>query len=161
MKLRRRREEKEGAGPPSRAPPSLSQAAAPLPLPALVFITSILPPPPSPTSPLLHHSQFLLRHGSGEQYSPAIPPPAVPPLPFFFIKLPKQKSVAVVTWRSTLPADPAVTGRAQLAHPCSFIQSDGRGFSLRFQWRPLCGGWSHRKTKYENELSCFITFIDE
>ena len=53
-----------------------------------------------------------------------------------------------------------ITGRAQLAAPCSFIQSVAAA-SLRFQWHPLCGGWSHRKTKDENELSCFITFIDE
>ena len=46
---------------------------------------------PTPSS-----AQLPLRHVPGEQYPPAIPPPAVPLLPFFFIKLPKHQSVADV-----------------------------------------------------------------
>ena len=50
---------------------------------------------------------------------------------------------------------------AQLAATLAPSPNRMAAASLRFQWHPLCGGWSHRKTKYENELSCFITFIDE
>ena len=66
--------------------------------------SSLHPAPPARIAP----PQLVGRHVSGEQYSPAISSPAVLLLPSLFIKLPKQKSVAVVTWRSTLPADPAV-----------------------------------------------------
>ena len=53
--------------------------------------------------------------------APAISSPAVLLLPSFFIKLPKQKSVEVVTWRApSLPTQlfySTITGRAQLAAP--------------------------------------------
>ena len=59
---------------------------------------SIISPSPSPPvhQPASSVTQLPLRHVPGEQYSPAIPPPAVPLLPSFFIKLPKQQSVAAV-----------------------------------------------------------------
>lgn len=157
-------EKKEGGGrSPTITCSAVTQSArsqTPLPFSPSSLHHFILPPPPGPTSPLLHHSQFLLRHGSGEQCPPAIPPPAVLLLPSFFIKLPKQQSVAGVTWRSTYLADPAVAGRASSR---TLAPSSNRmaAASLRSQWHPLCGERSHRKTKYENELSCFITFIDE
>ena len=118
-------------------------------------------PPPSPTSP---HPPPPGLSAATDRESNALqlsPPPAVPLLPSFFIKSPKQKSVAVVTWRSTLPADPAVTGGRPARRTLAPSSNRMAAASLRFQWHPLCGDWSHRKTKYENELSCFITFIDE
>lgn len=105
--------------------------------------------------------QLALRHGSGEQDSPATPPPAVLLLPSFFIKLPKQKSVEGRTVAGAQLAGPAVTGRAQLAAPLHPHSIGWPAASLRFQWHPLCGGWSHRKTKTENEVPCFVSFIDE
>ena len=130
-------------------------------------------PPPSPR----HHPALSL-HPSRPSTAPASSPPrvrramsssclcpAVSLLPFFFIKLPKQKSVAAIAWRSTQLADPAVLPNDNVArparhHPCSFIQS-GPTATSRSKGRPIHSGWSHRKTKIENELSCFITFIDE
>ena len=157
-------EEGEGALP-SRAPLPPSQAAAPLHsplLPSSLHSSSLHPAPPARIPP----PQLVCRHVSGEQYSPAIPPPAVPLLPSFFIKLPKQQSVEGRTVAGAQLADPAVlpndnTAGAQLATTLAPSSNRVATASLRSQWHPLCGGWSHRKTKYENELSCFITFIDE
>ena len=120
-----KKEEEEGAGSPSRAPsPSQPATIAPLLLSPSPFIISFSLPPPSPTSP--HPTaQLVGRHVSGEQYSPAIPLPAVPLLPFFFIKLLKQQSVERRTVAGAQLADPAVTGRAQLAAPCPFTKSGG------------------------------------
>lgn len=96
--------------------------------------------------------------------SSSYPSPAVPPLPSFFINYRSRRA-----WGRTVAehplAGPAVlpnddTARPARLHSCSFIQSGGPA-SLRFQWHPLCGGWNYRKTKTENELSYFITFIDE
>ena len=98
----------------------LRHSASPLPAPRscspLLFIISVLslhPAPPARIAP----PQLVSRHGSGEQCPPAIPPPAVPLLPFFFIKLLKQQSVEGRTVAGAQLADPAVTGRAQLAAP--------------------------------------------
>ena len=83
---------------------------------------SPLPPPP----------QLARRHGSEEQYLPAVPALVVPLLPFFFIKFLKQQSVAGRTWRSTQLADPAVlfndnvAARPARPHPCLFIKSGAR-----------------------------------
>lgn len=106
-----KKEEGEGEALSSRVLPLPSQAAARAHAPAPLLFS----PPPSFRSPSLHpahqpasrRAQLVGRHVSGEQYSPANPPPAILLLPSFFIKLPKQKSVAVVTWRSTQLADPA------------------------------------------------------
>ena len=111
-------EEGEGALP-SRAPLPPSQAAAPLHsplLPSSLHSSSLHPAPPARIPP----PQLVCRHVSGEQYSPAIPPPAVPLLPSFFIKLPKQQSVEGRTVAGAQLADPAVlpndnTAGAQLA----------------------------------------------
>ena len=132
-----------------------------------LFLSSFLlysplhPAPPTRNLP----AQLVCRHVPEEQYSPAIPSPAVPPLPSFFINYRSNRAWREGPWRSAQLADPAVLPNDNMRapsspHPCPFIQSDAAA-SLRFQWHPLCGGWSHRKTKYENELSCFITFIDE
>ena len=67
-------------------------------------------PPPSPPARIAP-PQLVGRHGSGEQCPPAILSPAIPPLPFFFIKLPKQHSVEGRTVAGVQPAGPAVTGR--------------------------------------------------
>ena len=156
------KKEEEGGALPSRAPPSPSQAAARArfrsPLLSSSFPLSL--PPPSPPA-RIPPPQLVSRHVSEEQSFQLSPPPAVPLLPSFFIKLPKQQSVAVVTWRSTQLADPAVTGGRPARRTLAPSSNRVAAASLRFQWHPLCGGWSHRKTKYENELSCFITFIDE
>ena len=51
-------------------------------------------------------------------------------LPFFFIKLPKQQSVAVAAWRGIQLAGPAVAG-TQLAAPCPLSNRVGAA-PLRF-----------------------------
>ena len=114
------KKEEEGGALPSRAPPSPSQAAARARFrsPLLSSSFPFFLPPPSPTSP--HPTaQLVGRHVSGEQYSPAIPLPTISLLPSFFIKSPKQQSVAVVTWRSTLPADPASRSSCSVRAPSS------------------------------------------
>ena len=141
-----------------------------------------LPSPPgralslSSTSFLLPSSRSTLHHSlpSAPSTAPASPPPrvgrampssypspAVPLLPFFFIKLPRQKSVAGRPWRSTQLSYSTITRRAQLARlPCSFIQS-GPTATSRSQWRSIHSDWGYRKTKTENEVPCFVSFIDE
>ena len=97
----------------SQSPPSF-----PLLFSFLFIISALLSLHPAPLAappPL----QFLLRHGTGEQCPPAVSSPAIPPLPSFFIKSPKQQSVAVVTWRSTLPADPASRSSCSVRAPSS------------------------------------------
>ena len=128
-------EKKEGGegGLKLRCLPSPSQAAARAPAPR-----SHLSSPPSFHSLSLHPAppariappQLLLRHGTGEQCPPAIPLPAVLLLPSFFIKLPKQQSVAVVTWRSTLPADPACRPSCSVRAPSSPAGPRPSGSSL-------------------------------
>ena len=118
-------------------------------------------PPPSPTNLPPPSPQLVGRHVPPSNCS-SYPSSSCSASPFLLHKLPKRKSVE----RRTVAGRPAVlpndnTAGAQLArHPCSFIQSVAAA-SLRFQWHPLCGDWSHMKTKTENELSCSITFIDE
>lgn len=105
-----KKEEEEGRSPaitrstaPARSRPE-SPLPAPVPFSHYHFCSPLPPPLPQPAS---RRAQLVGRHVPGEQYSPANPPPAILLLPSFFIKLPKQKSVAVVTWRSTQLADPA------------------------------------------------------
>ena len=104
----------------------------------------------SPSS--LHHSRpLLLLHPAHQPASPRpslsaatcrksnalqLSLPAVLLLPFFFIKLPKQKSVEGRTVAGAQLADPAVLPndnrtRPARRHPCSFIQSVAAA-SLRF-----------------------------
>ena len=97
--------------------------------------------------------------------APAIPPPAVPLLPSFFIKLPKQQSGRPL--RSVVPSLPAQLadcGRPACPQarslPVPSLSSTVSAFS-RLQVRPVRSGWSHRKTKTENEVPCFVFFIDE
>lgn len=135
-----RKEEGEGGGPASRVLPSPSQPAtiAPLPLSPLPFIIpfslSLRPAPPARIAPL----QFLLRHVSGKQYPPAIPPPAVLLLPSFFINYRSRRVWREGPWQGAQLADPAVlsndnTARAQLArHPCLLTQIGWPAASLRF-----------------------------
>lgn len=168
MKLRRRRKEK------SRSPaitcsaiPSQAATIVPAPLPLPFILSSSFPfslPPPSLTS----------QHPSAPACQPprvgrarlsSYPSPSCPASPFLLHKITEAEERGEKD-RGGAPSLPTqlfyltITGRAQLGAPCSFIQSVAAA-SLRFQWHPLCGGWSHRKTKDENELSCFITFIDE
>ena len=106
--------------------------ARPRPEPALH-----LPPPSSfPLSPsTLHLSlhppppQLVLRHVSEERCSPAVSALVVLPLPFFFIKLRNQQSVAERTVAEHPLADPAVLpndnpARPARRHPCFFIKSN-------------------------------------
>ena len=80
----------------------------PLPLlPSLPAIVLFSLPPPSPSLP--PPLQLSLRHGSGERCPPAISSPAIPLLPFFFIKFLKQQSVAgrtVAQCPASLPSCP-------------------------------------------------------
>lgn len=115
MKLRsRRRRDKMKLRPRLAAARALLRSAPlRLSIPSLYpHLHHIIPFSSPSTPPHQPTSSSVGRHVSGEQYSPAISSPAVLLLPSFFIKLPKQKSVAVVTWRSTrLPtqfADPTV-----------------------------------------------------
>lgn len=129
--------EEESGALPLRALSSLSQAAAraPASAPTSVFFSShhfrFPLPPPSPTSPQPTRPACQPPR-VGRAMLPAIPSPAVPLLPSFFIKLPKQQSGEGRTVAGAYLTGPAVlfndnTARAQLArHPCSFIQSSGR-----------------------------------
>ena len=90
--------------------------------------------------------------------------------PSFFIKLPKQKSGSIVDScrRSSLPTQPAGPASRLRAPsspqarslPVPSLSSTVSAFS-RLQVRPVRSGWSHRKTKTENEVPCFVFFIDE
>ena len=84
------------------------RSPAPAPVPSSLHHSRPPLPPPSSTSPHPPSPQFLLRHVPEEQCPPAIPPPAVPLLPFFFIKLLKQQSVEGRTVAGAQLADPAV-----------------------------------------------------
>ena len=146
-----------------RRPPASPQPA-PVPVTTSVFFSShhfiplsLHPAPParSSTTPVSPPPRV------GRARLSSYPSPAVLLLPFFFIKLPKQHSVEGRTVAGVQPAGPAVTGRRPARRTLAPSSNRMAAASLRFQWHPLCGDWSHRKTKYENELSCFITFIDE
>ena len=45
--------------------------------------------------------------------------------------------------------------------PLSFQLVRSPSPTTRSPWRPTRGGWTHRKTKTKNILSCFISFVDE
>ena len=100
--------------------PQLGRGQSPLSFHLL--LPSSFPSPLPPSSSTSLHSpppQLARRHVSGEQYSPAISSPAVPLLPFFFIKLLKQQSGVVVAWRSAQPAGPAVLPNDNMRAPSS------------------------------------------
>lgn len=130
MKLRGRRKEEE---PCHRVLRSLQSGRSQSP-PSSHFcplLPSSFPSSSPSTHPTSRHPpplQFLLRHGPGEQYSPAILSPAVPPLPFFFIKLLKQQSVEGRTVAGTYLADPAVLLNDNRARPArrTFAPSPNR-----------------------------------
>lgn len=138
--------------------PSARPRPEPAPAPTSVFFSShhfrFPLPPPSPTSsrPAVPVSP---PPRAGRAMPSSYPSPSCPASPSFFIKLLKQQSVAVVTWRSAQLAGPAVlpndnTAGAQLAAgPCP----PGGPLVLhlllflRSQWRLLHIERSHRKTK--------------
>lgn len=128
MKLRRRR--KEEGGPTLRALPQPDQSAARLPLlatPSTIIPLSLHPLPPARTL----RRPASLPPRAGEQYSPAIPSPAVLLLPSFFIKITEATERG---GRSTQLADPAVLPNDSMRmpsspRPCPFTQSGGRGSS--------------------------------
>ena len=114
MKLRRRRKEKEDENYGVRFHPARPRPEPPLSLPP-PFIISLSP------STQLHQSapsaaQLALRHGSGEQCLPAIPPPAVPLLPFLFHKITEATERG---GRGTQLADPAVLSNDSMRAPSS------------------------------------------
>ena len=120
MKLRRRRKKEEKhCHHVLHHLPASSQPYPPAPAPRSSLhhshSLSLHPAPPARIAP----PQLVGRHVSGEQYSPAISSPAVLLLPSFFIKSPKQQSVAVVTWRSTQLADPACRSNYSVRAPSS------------------------------------------
>ena len=127
-----KKEEGEGALPSCALPPP-SQAAARAPLrsrspPPFIFPLS-LPPPFSASKCPLRRSSL-----SAATCRSSHPSPAVPLLPFFFIKLLKQQGMAYVAWRCTQPAGPTCrssqpTAAPSSSHPCLFTKSGGRDSS--------------------------------
>ena len=117
---------------PSATQPGRNQSSCPLPDLTLLLPSSFLPlPPPSPRQPATCRSS-LSAATCRQVVAPAIPPPAVPLLPFFFIKLPKQKSGRPL--RSVVPSLPVQLAGLAIAvpsspHPCSFTKSGGRDSS--------------------------------
>ena len=85
--------------------------------------------------------------------------------PFLLHKITEATERAAVTQRGTQPAGPASRLRAPgspqaRSLPVASLSSTDSTFS-RLQVRPVRSGWSHRKTKTENEVPCFVFFIDE
>ena len=129
MKLRGRRKEDEDCHRVFYHCPSQASAIAPL--------RSRSPPPfifPSfPSSSFAQPAtcrSILSAATCRQAVAPAIPPPAVPLLPFFFIKLPKQQSGRPL--RSVVPSLPvqlADCGPPSSPHPCPFTKSGGRDSS--------------------------------
>ena len=106
MKLRRRRRRRRteivcSVFIQARPQPRFRSA----PPPSLISLSSSTPSHQSTSSV----AQLVSRHGSGEQYSPAIPPQLFRFSPFF-IKLPKRKSVADV-----VPSQPVQLSRPTIA----------------------------------------------
>ena len=126
-----KKEEEEGAGSPSRAPsPSQPATIAPLLLSPSPFIISFSLPPPSPANLPPPSPQLVGRHGSGEQCPPAIPSPSCPASPFFLHKITEATERGGCHVAERPACRPSCNRRAPSSpHPCSFIQSDGRGFS--------------------------------
>lgn len=131
--------------------------------------TSLLPPSPhshTPPVPPLHRSSLFSATDRKSGASPAIPPPAVPPLPSFFINYRNRRAWREEPGRSTQLADPAVLPNDNVAAPSSppplLLHPTGCRLATSWlQWRFIHSGWNYRKTKIENEVSCFIAFIDE
>ena len=115
---------------PSATQPGLGQSSCPLPDLTLLLPSSFLPlPPPSSRQPATCRPS-LSAATCRQAVAPAIPPPAVPLLPFFFIKLPKQQSGRPL--RSVVPSLPvqlADCGPPSSPHPCPFTKSGGRDSS--------------------------------
>lgn len=118
MKLRRRR--KEEGGPTFRALPSPSPPAArarfcsrSCSLLPSSFHSLLLHPAHQPATYPPSLSAATCRRAMSSSY----PSPAVPLLPFFFIKLPKQKSVEERTVAGAQLADPAVLLNDNRARP--------------------------------------------
>ena len=101
-----------------RALPQPGQSAARLPLPPPPSII-LLSPSTQPHHPTPSAAQLPLRHVPGEQYSPAIPPQLFRFSPSFFIKLPKQQSVAdVVPSQPVQLSYPTIACGTSSPHPC-------------------------------------------
>ena len=132
MKLKSRREEINEIVRPGW--PRLERCFASLPPFIISVLLFLLPVPPAS---VLHRLAYPPPR-IGRISPPAILAPAVPLFPSFFIKLPKQQSVAVIAWRGVQLVGSAVVGFAR-RHPCSFIQSDGRDSApvpmASFLWR--------------------------
>ena len=100
-------EKKEEGRLPSYALPPPSQATARAPLRSRSPPPFIFPSFPSSSFAQPATCRPSLSAATCRQaVAPAIPPPAVPLLSFFFIKLPKQQGMAYVAWCCTQPAGP-------------------------------------------------------
>ena len=97
------KKEEGEVGLTSRALPSLSQAAAIAPLPPSSFHHSVLLSLHPAHQPASSYRPACQPPRVGRAISSSYPSPAVPSLPFFFIKLPKQQSVE----RRTVAGRPA------------------------------------------------------
>ena len=127
-----KKEEGEGALPSCVLPPpgcGLGQSPAPFSLSSSLHLSILSSPTilrqqvPSPPP------QLVGRHVPPSSCS-SHPSPAVPLLPFFFIKLPKQQSGRPL--RSVVPSLPvqlADCGPPSSPHPCPFTKSGGRDSS--------------------------------
>ena len=107
---------------PSATQPGRNQSSCPLPDLTLLLPSSFLPlPPPSSRQPATCRPS-LSAATCRQAVAPAIPPPAVPLLPFFFIKLPKQQSGRPL--RSVVPSLPVQLADcgAQLVAPLPLHQ---------------------------------------
>ena len=145
--------EKKEEGMKLQCLPSLGQAATQLclrfrsrPPPSIISLS----PSTQPHQPASSAAQLPLRHGPEEQYSPAIPSPAVPLLPSFFINY--RSGRAGRTWcpasRSSCPAQRQHAAPSS-PHPCPPV---ARLSSTVFRFLPSLGAASpHRAKPQENK----------
>ena len=127
---------------------------------ALLLPSSFHPLLPPPTSPHLPPPQLVSRHVSLQ-----LSLLRLFRLSFLLHKITEAEERAAVTQRGTQPAGPTSRLRAPSSPqarslPVPSLSSTVSAFS-RLQVRPVRSGWGHRKTKTENEVPCFVFFIDE
>ena len=156
-----KKEEEEGAGSPSRAPsPSQPATIAPLLLSPSPFIISFSLPPPSPANLPPPSPQLVGRHVPENSCS-SYPSPSCSASPFLLHKITETAERGEKD-RGGRPACRSSCNRARPARrPLPLHQIGWLPSGFRLQVRSLRSDWSHRKTKTENEVSCFVSFIDE
>ena len=117
--IEKKEEEKEVQHYVSCHPPARPR---PEPRPAPVSPPAIIPsslPPPAPLARILRRPSLLAATDRESNILQLSPPQLFRSSPFFFIKLPKQKSVVVVAWRGTQLAGPAVLPNDNMRAPSS------------------------------------------